>query len=803
MDTLLQDLRYGFRMLRKSPGFTTVAVLSLALGIGANTAIFSLVHGILLNPLPYAQPDRLVRLWQVGAPKGAYVALTEQSRTLDVAAFSWSDGINLSGPRGPVRLQCSEVSVNLFSALGVNAERGRTFLPEERLHSQGRVVILSHGLWQSHFGGDPEILGRSITLDDVPRQVVGIMPRGFAFPSSSAHLWLPMELDPADRSQLWNKFYAFIGRLRPGAGLDQARAELKTLLPRIVKTFPWPMPEYWGETSDVVPLLQDTVEVVRMKLLLLLSAVGLVLLIACANVANLFLARAAARHGEIAIRASLGAGRSRLLRQFLTESLMVASAGGVLATLFAMRVLNVLKGMLPADTPRLAEATLDPVVLFFTGGLVLLTGLGFGLAPAWRASRVDIEATLRAGSQRLGTSRSRRRLSEWLVMVEMALMVVLVIGAGLLMKSFWKLSRLETGFQAGGLLTARITPAEVLCREKERCEQFYGELLQHVRGRPGVEAAALSSHLPLAKVGPLVLAVEDNPSFSARSPYQGWAFTVTPEYFHTAGIPLLKGRSFTGGDRAGAPRVMIVSASIAQRLWPGQDPIGKRVKPSWMKEWRTVVGVVGDVREYALFPDWASDTVGDMYLPYAQGIVSPPVEMTLVVRYAGAASPLARDLPGVVAGVNGSVPVSEIRTMNDVLSASILPARSTTALFGVFALLALILGTIGIYSVISYSVAERTHEIGVRAAMGAQKGDVLKLVVGEGMRLAAIGIVVGVAVAVGFAHLMTSLLFEAQAADPTIYAGVVLLLAGVATGACYVPARRATKVDPIVALRFE
>ena len=803
MGTLLQDLRYGFRMLRKTPGFTVVAVLTLALGIGANAAIFSLVHGILLNPLPYAQPDRLVRLWQVGAPKGAYVALTELSRALEVAAFSWSDGINLSGPREPVRLQCSEVSVNLFSVLGVNAERGRTFLPEERLHGQGRVVILSHALWQSQFGGDPEIVGHSITLDGVPRQVVGIMPRGFAFPSSAAQLWLPMELDPADRAQLWNKFYAFIGRMRPGANLEQARAELRTLLPRIVKMFPWPMPEYWGQTSEVVPLLQDTVEEVQTKLLLLLGAVGLVLLIACANVANLFLARAAARQGEVAIRASLGAGRARLIRQFLTESLMVAAAGGALAMVFAMQGLNTLKGMLPAGTPRLAEATLDPVVLLFTGSLVLLTGLGFGLAPAWRASRVDLEATLRAGSQKLGPSRSRRRLSEALVMVEAALMVVLVISAGLLMKSLWKLSRLETGFRIDSLLTARITPAETFCHDPERCAQFYGELLQHVRARPGVEAAALSSHLPLAKVGPLVLAVEDNPSFSASSPYQGWAFTVTPEYFHTAGIPLLKGRRFTNEDRAGVPGVMVLSASIAQRLWPGQDPIGKRVKPSWMKEWRTVVGVVGDVREYALFPDWASDTVGDMYLPYAQGIISPPVEMTLVVRYAGAASQLARDLPGVVGGINASVPVSEIRTMNEVLSASILPARSTTALFGLFALLALILGTIGIYSVISYSVAERTHEIGVRVAMGAQKGDVLKLVVGQGMRLAAIGSVVGLAAAAGFARLMTSLLFEAQAADPAIYAGVVLLFAGVATGACYIPARRAAKVDPVVALRYE
>ncbi|HXQ97300.1 MAG TPA: ABC transporter permease [Candidatus Limnocylindrales bacterium] len=803
-ETFLQDIRFGARMLRKNPGFTAVAVLTLALGIGANAAIFSLVNGVLLRPLPYSQPDRLVTLWQIGIPKGALLALQEKSRTMDVTGYTFPVGSNLSSQGQPMRLTVSRVTPNLFQMLGVNADLGRTFQSGEQDPANSHVAILSHALWQRLYGSDVGVIGKWLTLEGTAVQIVGVMPAGFRFPSPETELWLPITV-AAGGQGLWADFgHLPVARLRPGVSLAQANAEYKTLVPQIVKTFPWPMPAHYAEWTNVVPMQESLVGELQTKFFLLLGAVGLVMLIACANVANLLLTRSAARQKEIAVRAALGAGRMRLAGQLLTECLLIACAGGVLGLLLAQGGLVLLKSALPADTPRLAEVSLDWRVLLFVSGMVLLTGLGFGLAPAWRAARVDMEQTLRGSSQKSGVGRGRRRLSSALVVSEAALMVVLLVGAGLLLKSLWRLSHVGTGFRTDHVVTALVTPNGAFCAQGDGCVSFFNEVRKQVGAIPGVESVALADNVPFNGAFAVALAVENRQEFTSASPFNAWSFQVSPGLLQTLGIPLMAGRDFLDTDRAGAPGVVLVSRAMADKLWPGQNPLGRHVKPSWVKDWRTVVGVVGDVREYSLFPDGADQHVfGDIYLPAAQGIIAPIIKARLVVRAAGDMNSIVASLRGVVAGVRSDVPISEVRTMDEILSRSVSGPRSTTSLFVLFALLALTLGCIGIYSVVSYSVSERTQEIGIRVAVGAQKTDVLKLVIGGGMKLAGIGMGIGLAGAAALTRLMESLLFGVKPVDAATYLGVVALLSVLAMLACYIPARRALRLDPVVALRCE
>jgi putative ABC transport system permease protein len=811
MGDLSHDVRLGLRACAAHPAVTALAVLMLALGIGANAAIFSLVDGILFRPLPYADPDRLVSAWQVGAPKGAFSALRTASRSLDIEAYAGDFGYTLTGRDGdPVRLDGSPVSVSLFSMLGVKPRLGRLFRPDENAPVSGRLVILSDALWRQRFGADPGVVGRPIVLDGEARQVVAVMPPEFRFPSPGTQLWVPIVLDATRPETLWGDFYyEMIARLRPGATLAQARAEMRQFVPRVVKAFPWPMPPHWGEWNEVLPWQQHLVGDVQAKLLILFGAVALLLLIACANVANLLLARAASRQTEIAVRGALGAGRARIVRQLLAESLPLVAAGGALGLWLGARALQVFKWMLPPETPRLAEVTIDARVLGFCAALALSTGLLFALVPALRAARPDLDRALRSNSRRAGVANPRRRLSSVLVVGETALAVVLVIGAGLLWRSLWELSRLSTGFRPDGVLTARLRPSPELCAEPERCLDFYRRLLERARQLPGVREAALGDSVPLGGVGPTALAAEGSPQYTTASPYHSWEFSVTPGYLRTMGIPLLAGRDFDDRDRASSRGVVIVSPALARALWPGRDPLGKRLRPAMGGGWRTVVGVAGDVREHALSPGaWADHTAGDVYFPASQGKVRAPSDMTLVLRVGRgprARDPraLVHDLRAMVASTPPGALVSEVRTMPEVLSLALAAPRSTAALFVLFSLLALLLGAVGLYGVISYGVAERTHEIGVRIALGARAGQVVGLIVSQGMLLAGAGLVLGTAMAAALGRLMTSQLHGIPPLDPPTYLAVATLLSAVAFAASYLPARRATRVDPQTALRSE
>ena len=801
IETFLQDVRYGARALRKAPGFTAAAALTLALGIALNTAVFSVVDTVLLRPLPYPAPERLVSITGT-YPNGAFAEMRRQMRTLDVAAFADGHSFNLIGVGEAARLAGTRVSAELFSVLGVRPALGRAFASGEDTAGRDQVVILSHALWQQRFAGDATVVGRSIELEGVRRQVIGVMPADFRFPSARTQFWLPLNHDPRNIVNSWaGDYMPVIARLRADATLEQARVETRLFQSRVLKLFPWQMPISWNADVSVVPLQRDLVSDARPRLLILFGAVAVILLIACANVANLTLARAATRDREIATRAALGAGSRRIARQLLTESVLLACLGGLLGLGFAAQGTEWLKLIVPEDTPRLADVQMNWRVLGFSGAVAILTGCLFGFAPIIHAQRTGLARVLESGGRGGGRSVAQV-LRRSLTIAQVALAVLLVIAAGLLARSLGTLSHVNPGFRPADVITARINPNASVCDEPVRCLAFYRELEDQARAIAGASAVALVATPPLGGTVTKRNLEIDVPT--QRAPLF-WLNVVTADYFRVMDIPVQEGRAFTSADLSGGPPVAVVAAAAVRRFWPGESAIGKRVRFVGEQEWRTVVGVVADVRAYDLTRDVPGWIVGTIYVPYTLKATQEdgriPAEMTLVVRTGSDRLHFAATLRRLLAGLNREVVVSDVRTMQDYLAQSIATPASTTWLFVVFAGLALLLGSIGVYGVLSFLVSRRTREIGVRLALGAQASDITWLIMKEGVTVGVTGIVCGVAGAIALSHALSGELHGISPLDPTTYAVVVLVVAIVTFAACYGPIRRAIRVDPLVALR--
>jgi predicted permease len=801
-NTLL-DFRFTIRTLFKNPSFILAVILTLALGIGVNTAIFSLINGILLRPLPFAEPDRLVRIWDRSLPLGGVAALHDRMQTMEVASYTIDIGLNLSGGGEATRINGNGVSSNLFSMLGVSPALGRIFREGDEKPGQDESAILSYSLWQTKFKSDPNIIGRTITLDGFHREVVGVMPADFHFPSQAAQIWTPVQVNPTDEKSFWAFGHNAMGRMRPGQTLEATRAEFQAVFPSIVRMIPYSVPKDFGMGADVTPLQEFSVAGVRSMLLILLGAVALVLLVACVNVANLLLARSVSRQKEMAVRVALGATRGRLLLQLMLESISLGVVGGIFGALLAVMTLGVLKAILPADTPRLATVRIDGYVLAFSAALSVGTGFLFGLVPAFQGSRTELEGALRTTSSS-GASPRRSQLSAVLVVVEVAMAVILVSGAGLLIKSLWVMSGASTGFRQDHLVVADVTPDYGECQKKDDCAEFYKMLADRVRHVPGIKGVGLADTIPFDKFYGANVVAQDRPETTV-APHLSWEFQISPGYLNTLEIPLLRGRDFTDLDIKGYPGVALVSKTLAEALWPGEDPIGKQIKTTGMPNWRTVIGEVDNVRHTKgpVNNVWANTAHGEIYFAAAQGIVARPTSLELLVRADADPATLGRELANIVASLDASVPISHLRTMKEVVANSVSKPRSTMWLFSIFAALALLLGVVGIYSVVSYSVTQRTREIGIRMAIGAGRADVVKMVLAQGSILILSGLVLGILGALALSRLMSGLLYGIRPTDPVTYVIVAAVVAMAAIVACYFPSLRATRVNPTSALRYE
>jgi len=813
MESFIQDLRYGMRTLLKSPNFTLIAALTLALGIGASTAVFSVVNAVLLRSLPYRDPSRLVLLSYYRATvlndyaNGAeFLEWRTQAKSFEQMAACRFDTMDLTGNFEPERLEVSYASADLFVTLGVEPARGRAFTPEEDRPGNTHAVILSDGFWRRRFGGDSQAIGQTLTLGGLSRTVVGIMPPGFRF-AGDAELWLPLALDANQQLSRQGNVVRVkvVGRLKQGVTLEAARVELATILALQQQSFPQSYRPFGAIQVRVVELSESLVGNVRRVLWVLFGAVGFVLLIACANVANLLLARSTARQKELAIRAAVGAGRLRLVRQLLTESLVLALAGGAAGLLLARWGVKLLVALGPDWIARIKETNVDGRALAFTCGVVVLTGLLAGILPALQASQADVNETLKTQSSRIGQDGARRLLPA-LMITELALALVLLVGAGLMSKSFLRLLAVPKGFNPDGVLTTTLSPgvARYPFQSPQR-DAYFRDVLARVQALPGIRSAGLASLTPLqGGYSRAWFQIE------GRAPFpQGQEPTVdenliSPEYLQTMGIELRAGRSFTTQDNAAAPQVVLINETIARRFFHNENPVGQRLL---MRTPKTIIGVVTDTRHLGL----DQDVRLEVYVPYTQPVPYWNQKLVLAARVAdGQNNPasLSSQIAAIrtqVRAIEPNEPVNEIVPLEQRLSNSraVAGRRFQMLLFGVFAAVALVIATVGIYGVISYAVSQRTPEIGIRMALGARASDVLRMVIWRGMRLALIGVAVGLAAALALTRVMKTLLFNVSANDPATFGLISLLLLGVALTACYIPARRATKVDPLTALRHE
>jgi putative ABC transport system permease protein len=822
---LWQDIRFGVRVLVKSPGFAVVTILALALGIGANSAIFSVVNGVLLRPLPFKNAERLVFLseWSQQVPNMSvsypnFQDWRSQSHSFDELAAFRSNAFVLTNAGEPERLTAREVSQGFFPALGVTPAQGRNFSADEDKPGGNKTVVLSYGLWQRRFGANPAALGQQLTLNNESYTVVGILPQGFEW-QAPVDIWVPLGLR-ADRMQARDSHPGIyvVGLLKNGVTEEQARADMRSVAERLAQEYP---KTNSGNGFTLTSLQYQATQSIRSQLLVLMAAVGFVLLIACANVANLLLARAASRSKEIAIRTALGAGRVRIIRQLLTESLLLSLTGGALGLLLATWGVDALLAAVSNDVPNiiLNNVRLDSRVIFFTIGASVVTGLLFGLAPAIQISKSNLNETLKDGGRGGSEGAARHRVRNILVVAEVAVSLLLLVGAGLLVKSFLNLRQAELGFEPDRVLTMRLSLPEARYKENAKIENFFNDLLGRVKTLPGVESAGLTIGLPMNGGIESGVTFEGQEVTDIKDVTVAVNLAVSPEYFKTMEMPLVEGRYFTEQDREGAPRVAIIDEMMAARFSPGESAVGKRIRlgggapqgglppPPWMQ----IVGVVKHLRYYG--PNETARV--ELYRPFfqlpipvdsplAQGQpVTFPRSASLAVRGAGDETALTASIRNAVREIDPDQPVSAVQTMNAIVASTISPQKFATWMLGLFAATALVLAALGIYGVMAYSVTQRTHEIGIRMALGANRGDVLKMIVRQGMKLTLVGVGVGLVGSLLVTRAMTTLLFGVKATDPLTYGGVALLLAGVALLSCLLPARRATKVDPMIALRYE
>ncbi|HEX8176235.1 MAG TPA: ABC transporter permease [Pyrinomonadaceae bacterium] len=823
METLRQDLSYSARLLLKNPGFTLIAVLSLAIGIGATSAIFSVTNSILLRPLPYRDADRLVILWNRSPGLGVaqdwfspaqHHDIKTQNHVFEDTAIALGGSFNLTGQGAPERVDGARVSSSLFPLLGARVSLGRVFAAEEDSPGRPQTVILSNGFWQRRFGSDPSVVGKTLTLNGNSFEIVGVMTPDFSLDKEvmltvnaieRADVMLPLPMNEGGRTDRDHEDYNIFARLKPGVTLQQAQAEMDVIAERVKRQYPDNYPPHGGLTFSVVPLLEEVVGDIRLILYVLFGAVGFVLTVACANVANLLLARAAARQKEIAIRTAVGASRSRILRQLLTESVLLSLAGGIFGLLIAYLGVRLLRAYGPENIPRLGEVGVDTRVLLFTFLVSLITGIVFGLVPALRASRVDLNEVLKEGgrSQTVGGSAfglSHHRLRNLLVIAEVALSLVLLIGAGLLVRSYREIVSAHPGYNPRNVLSLRLALPASKYPKPETIGAFYRQVDERIKQLPGIEAVGLSYSLPMSTVAfawePIIIEGYQPPGSSTSSIISNTRI-VSPDYFRVMQIPLLKGRYFNEQDRAGEPEAVIVDETLAARFWPNESAIGKRLQQRGKPDsWRTIVGVISSARQYST----EKEPPITVYYPHEQYMAR---NMYLLVRTTSDPSSMAGAVTREIQAVDAELPVFDVNIMEQRLYDSLARQRFSMMLLGLFAAVALILALIGIYGVMTYWVSQRIHEIGIRMALGAQPGNILRLVIRQALILVSIGITAGLVCALALTRIISSLLFNVSATDRLTFALLSLLLAAIALLSSYIPARRAAKVDPMVALRYE
>ena len=816
METVRYELSHGIRALLKNPGFTTVAILSLAIGIGANSAIFSVTNALLLRPLPYKDSDRLVILWSrspgLNVPQdwfspGQYLDVKTQNTVFDETAITIGASFNLTGQANPEHIDGARISSSMFSLLGANAMLGRVLEPDEDLPGKPPTVILCYGFWRRYFGGDRDVIGKSLTLNGTDYTIIGVMPAAFTLNKEvmpavngiqNADLLVSLPMSETARANRGNEDFNIFGRLRTGVSIPQAQAEMDLIAQRMKEQYPANYPPHGGLTISVVPLLQQVVGDISLALRVLFGAVGFVLLIACANVANLSLSRAAVRQKELAIRAAVGASRIRLIRQLLTESMLLAFAGGAVGVVLAYLTIRALGVFGPDNIPRLTDVSIDGRVLAFTGLIALLTGALFGLIPALRASRVDLNDVLKEGGRSGASGRGGHQTRKLLVIAEVALSLLLLIGAGLLIRSYQRIWSAYPGFDSHNVLSLRLSLPASKYQKPEAITQFFRRVVERLGGAPQIESVATTYSLPMSTVALAwePISIEGYAPNGSQELIISNVRIVSPEYFRTMRIPLVRGRYFDEHDTKGAMETVIVDEAMAERFWPNEDPIGKRMQRGGSGSWRTVVGVISDAKQYST----EKEPPIAVYYPFEQFAAR---NMFLVIRTSSDPAGMTGAVTKEIQALDPEMPVFDVSTMDQRLHDSLARQRFAMFLLGFFAVIASILAAIGIYGVMAYSVNERTHEIGIRLALGAQPTNVLQLVIRQALALTSLGIATGLVSAFALTRVMTSLLFGVAAVDGFTFVITPLLLGTVALIASYLPARRAAKVDPMIALRCE